>query len=151
MNSWRIASSQSADRKHDECCPTHALRLTLGKMDSLPRCYFSPVFFKQHARLSVMLTITASTHRMGTFSVDRFNSFNIRVNWLLASESLIKAREHFLASCTLMESRSLVAPLGPFNILFRQWAIQQWLEWEDPARKSTLLTCNLLWAGYQLR
>lgn len=71
--------------------PTRTLHLALGKTDSLPCCYSSSISFKQHACLSVILTITTSSHQMDTFSGDRFNSFNIRLNWLLASESLIKA------------------------------------------------------------
>lgn len=88
-------SQQTENSSHDECYPTHTLYFTLGKMDSLPCCYFSSIFIliSQHARLSVMLTITTSTHQMSTFTGDRFNSFNIRGNWLLASESLIKARD----------------------------------------------------------
>lgn len=88
-----VSRQKIAHSSHDECYPPHTLHLTLGKMDSLPRCYFSTIFFKQQDRLSVMPTITTSTHQMGTFSGDRFNSFNIRVNWLLASKSLIKARD----------------------------------------------------------
>lgn len=44
-----VSRQKIAHSSHDECYPPHTLHLTQGKMDSLPCCYFSSIFFKQRA------------------------------------------------------------------------------------------------------
>lgn len=108
-----IQPTEIAHSLHDECCPTHTLHLTWGKMDSLP-CYFSSLFFTQHARLSVMLTITTSTHQMGMFAADRLKSFNMHPNWLLASESFIKEQDVSWQAACIYGEQIISGPMGPF-------------------------------------
>lgn len=40
-----VSRRKIAHSSHDGCYPTHTLYLTLGKMDSLPCCYFFSIFF----------------------------------------------------------------------------------------------------------